>query len=103
MQALHATVALGGLGGCELVLIVAFRRRHVAAGFAAAALLAVLANAFIAGGLSTPHHRYGSRVMLLAPAVALLGGIALGGIALARKPSSGADPPGRRRGPATIA
>ncbi len=77
MQTLHATVALGGLGGCELVLMVAFRRRHIAAGFAAAALLAVLANAFIAGGLSTPHHRYGSRVMLLMPVIALLGGIAL--------------------------
>ena len=57
--------------------MVALRRRHVAAGFAAAVLLAVLANAFIAGGLSTPHHRYGSRVMLLAPAVALLGAVAL--------------------------
>lgn len=77
MQALHAAVALGGVAGCGIVLVVALRRRHVAAGFAAAVLLAVLANAFIAGGFSTPHHRYGSRVMLLAPAVALLGGLAL--------------------------
>ena len=77
MQALHAVVALGGIAGCGIVLIVALCRRHVAAGFAAVVLLAVLANAFIAGGFSTPHHRYGSRVMLLAPAVALLGGIAL--------------------------
>jgi hypothetical protein len=59
------------------VLVVALRRRHVAAGFAAAVLLAVLANAFIAGGFSTPHDRYGSRVMLMAPAVALIGSIAL--------------------------
>jgi hypothetical protein len=103
MQALHAIVALGGLGGCELVLFVAFRRRHVAAGFAAAALLAVLANAFIAGGLSTPHHRYGSRVVLLTPVVAVLGGVALGGVVLARRPSCRDDPPGRRPGPATIA
>jgi hypothetical protein len=77
MQTLHRVVALGGLAGCGIVLVTALRRRHVAAGFAAAVLLAVLANAFIAGGLSTPHHRYGSRVILLAPAVALLGGLAL--------------------------
>jgi len=77
MQALHRVTALGGLAGCGIVLVVALRRRHVAAGFVAAVLLAVLANAFIAGGLSTPHHRYGSRVMLLAPAVAMLGGAAL--------------------------
>jgi hypothetical protein len=77
MQALHAIVGLGGIAGCAIVLFVALRRRHVAAGFAAAVLLGVLANAFIAGGLSTPHHRYGSRVILLAPSVALLGGVAL--------------------------
>lgn len=77
MQMLHRVTALGGLAGCAIVLAVALRRRHVAAGFAAAVLLAVLANAFIAGGFSTPHHRYGSRVMLLPPAVALLGGLAL--------------------------
>ena len=77
MQALHAIVALAGVAGCGIVLLVGLRRRHVAAGFAATVLLAVLANAFIAGGFSTPHHRYGSRVMLLAPATALLGGTAL--------------------------
>jgi hypothetical protein len=77
MQALHGIFAVAGVAGCGVVLIVALRRRHVAAGFAGAVLIAVLANAFIAGGLSTPHHRYGSRVILLAPAVALLGGIAL--------------------------
>ncbi|HVC60922.1 MAG TPA: hypothetical protein VND19_11245 [Acetobacteraceae bacterium] len=77
MQALHLVTALGGIAGCTAVLAVGLRRRHVAAGFAAAVLLAVLANAFIAGGFSTPHDRYGSRVMLLAPAVGLLGGAAL--------------------------
>jgi hypothetical protein len=77
MQVLHRVVALGGLAGCGVVLVVALCRRHVAGGFAAALLLAVLANAFIAGGFSTPHHRYGSRVMLLTPVVALLGGLAL--------------------------
>ena len=77
LQIVHRTTALAGVAGCVLVLAVGIRRRHPAAGFAAAVLLAVLANAFIAGGLSAPHHRYGSRVMLLAPAVALLGGAAL--------------------------
>ncbi len=86
MQTLDTVVALSGIAGCEIVLVVALRRRHVAAGFAATVLLAVVANAFIAGELSTPHHRYGSRVMLLAPAVAVLGGLAL-----ARKPEASVD------------
>jgi hypothetical protein len=77
MQDLHRLTALGGIAGCALVLLLGLRRRHPAAGFAAAVLLAVLANAFIAGGLSTPHDRYGSRLMLLAPLVAVLGGAAL--------------------------
>jgi len=77
MQTIHRTTALAGLAGCALALIAGIRRRHPAGGFAAAVLLAVLANAFIAGGLSTPHHRYGSRIILLAPAVALLCGAAL--------------------------
>jgi hypothetical protein len=77
MQALHAATAAGGIAGCVVVLAAGLRRRHVAAGFAATILLAILANAFIAGGLSRPHDRYGCRVMLLAPAMAVLGGFAL--------------------------
>lgn len=77
MQALHAVVALAGVAGCAVLLGLGLRRRHVAGGFAAIVLLALLANAAIAGGLSTPHDRYQSRVMLLPPLVALLGGIAL--------------------------
>ena len=77
MQTLHAATALGGVAGCVVLLAAGLHRRHVAAGFAAAVLLAVLANAAIAGGLSTPHHRYQSRIMLLAPLVAVLGGAAL--------------------------
>jgi hypothetical protein len=77
MQALHTAAALGGVAGCVVVLVVALRRRHVAAGFTATVLLAVLGNAFVAGGLSAPHDRYGCRVMFLAPAVAVLGGTAL--------------------------
>ena len=98
LQAVHRTTELIGFAGCAVVLGLGIRRRHPAAGFAAAVLLAVLANAFIAGGLSTPHHRYGSRVMLLAPAVALLGGAAL----LRRDVPDARQSPGqsRRRGEA---
>ena len=77
LQALHRAAAIAGAVGCGAVLAVARHRRHVAAGFAAAVLVALLANALIAGGLSTPHHRYGSRVMLLAPVIAVLGAAAL--------------------------
>ena len=92
LRLLHAIVAVGGIAGCAIVLFVAGHRRHAAAGFAAAVLLGVLANAFIAGGLSTPHQRYGSRVMLLAPVVAVLGGVAL-----ARQAAPGDDVPDRVR------
>ena len=77
MQALHAATALAGVAGCLVLLAAGRYRRHVAAGFAAAVLLALLANAGIAGGLSAPHDRYQSRVMLLAPLVAAFGGAAL--------------------------
>ena len=39
---------------------------------AAAAALAILANAFVCGALSNPHDRYGSRIAWLAPFVVLL-------------------------------
>jgi hypothetical protein len=39
---------------------------------AAAAGLAILANAFVCGALSNPHDRYGSRITWLAPFVVLL-------------------------------
>lgn len=77
MQRLHEVTAVIGIAGCAVLLVAGIRCRHRAAGFAAAVLLAVLLNAGIAGGLSTTHDRYGSRVMLLAPMVALLGGLAL--------------------------
>ena len=48
-------------------------RQHPAGGFAAAVLLALLANAAITGGLSGPHDRYQSRIMWLPPLVAVLG------------------------------
>jgi hypothetical protein len=74
---LHRVIAVAGVAACAGVLVLGLRRDHVAAGFAAAVLLAILGNALIAGGLSAPHQRYGSRIMLLAPIVAVLGGAAL--------------------------
>ncbi|HEY1931902.1 MAG TPA: hypothetical protein VGG99_07820 [Acetobacteraceae bacterium] len=76
---LHRAIVEAGVAACLGVLLLGLRRGHLAAGFAAAVLLAILGNALIAGGLSAPHDRYGSRVMLLAPIVALLGGVALAG------------------------
>ena len=60
---LHVGVATGGIFGCLLLL--ARRRRDLATGFAAAALIAVLANSAITGGLSGPHRRYQSRIVWL--------------------------------------
>ena len=67
---LHLAAASAGICGAVLVLVRGVRRNHVAAGFAAAALLAVLANAAITGGLSGPHDRYQSRIVWLPLAVA---------------------------------
>jgi hypothetical protein len=73
LQTLHLAVALAGIAGCVGLLLAASRRRHAASGFAAAVLLALLANAAITGGLSGPHDRYQCRVMWLPPLVAVLG------------------------------
>ena len=76
MQALHLATALAGIAACVALLLSAPRRRmpgHLTAGFAAAALLALLANAAITGGLSGPHDRYQSRIMWLPPLIAVLG------------------------------
>ena len=77
MQALHGVVAILGVIGCCAVLPIALRRRHVAAGFIIAVLLALLGNAVITGGLSGPHDRYQSRIMWLPPALALLATVSL--------------------------
>lgn len=77
MQALHAATALAGVAGCVVLLAAGLYRPHPAAGFAAAVLLALVLNAAITGGLSAPHDRYQSRVMLLPPLVAVLGGAAM--------------------------
>lgn len=77
MQALHETASVAGVVLCGAILVIGLRRRSVAAGFAAATLLALLINAAIAGSLSAVHDRYQARVMLLPPVVAMLGSTAL--------------------------
>ena len=69
---LHLGAASVGICGAVFVLILGLRRRHIAAGFALAALVAVLSNAIITGGLSGPHDRYQSRIVWLPLAVACL-------------------------------
>jgi hypothetical protein len=55
-----AGMALGGWIGADLGLL------------AATCLLAILGNAFVCGALSGPHHRYGARLVWVAPFVVLL-------------------------------
>lgn len=77
LQGVHATIALAGVALCLLLLPLAIRRRHVAAGFLLAVLAVLPISALITGGLSTPHDRYQSRVMWLAPWVAALSAASL--------------------------
>ena len=67
---LHVIVAASGIAGCGGLLL--RRRRDLASGFAVAALLAVLCNAAITGGLSGPHRRYQSRIVWLPAFVVML-------------------------------
>ena len=69
---LHRVAALAGIVAAALLLPVARRRRHRAAGFLAMALLTLPVSATITGGLSTPHDRYQSRIVWLPACVALL-------------------------------
>ncbi|HET7883184.1 MAG TPA: hypothetical protein VFL55_20025 [Acetobacteraceae bacterium] len=73
LQALHAVTAIVGIGGCLALCVSPGGRSRAASGLAAATLVALLANAAIAGGLSGPHDRYQARIMWLPPLVAALG------------------------------
>jgi hypothetical protein len=70
LQTLHIVTALAGVAGCCAMLVTS--RHHPSSGFAAAALLALLANAAITGGLSGPHDRSQSRIMWVPPLVAVV-------------------------------
>ena len=72
LAALHGAVALAGIGAALVLLPIAWRRRHDAAWFLAAALVTLPIGAAITGGLSTPHDRYQSRIVWLPACVAFL-------------------------------
>ena len=82
LELLHAGMAVTGVAGCIVLLLK--QRRDAVGGFAGIVLLAVLANAAITGGLSTPHDRYQSRVMWLPPLVTLIGAAVLQSRAVSR-------------------
>jgi hypothetical protein len=68
LRALHGAVAIASVAGLLLPLC----KRHPVRGFAAATVIALLANAAVTGALSMPHDRYQSRVMWLPTVVVLL-------------------------------
>ena len=86
LAVVHQVVAIAGIVGCILLLPVALRRRHMSAGFLAAALIALPISAAITGAMSMPHDRYQSRIMWLPSCVGL---IALGCL---RRHAIGTDP-----------
>ncbi len=67
LAGLHIAVALGGVAACVVLLPIALIRREPVAGLLLAVLAALPLSAAITGALSTPHDRYQSRIMWLAP------------------------------------
>lgn len=65
----HVPLTLGSMALLPLLLLLAWRRGNLRDTdlLAATVLLALLANAFVTGVLSNPHHRYGARVAWAAP------------------------------------
>ena len=70
----HVPLALASMVLLIGVIALALRRPRYAdlGALAAAAALAILANAFVCGALSNPHDRYGARMVWLAPFILLL-------------------------------
>jgi hypothetical protein len=67
----HVPLTLGSMALLPLLLLLAWRRGNLrdTDKLAAALILALLANAFVTGVLSNPHHRYGARIAWIAPFV----------------------------------
>jgi hypothetical protein len=65
----HVPLTLGSMALLPLLLLLAWRRGNLrdTDKLAAALILALLANAFVTGVLSNPHHRYGARIAWTAP------------------------------------
>jgi hypothetical protein len=68
-NAFHVPLTLGSIALLPLLLLLAWRRGNLrdTDKLAAAIILALLANAFVTGVLSNPHHRYGARIAWAAP------------------------------------
>lgn len=68
-NAIHVPLTLGSMALLPFLLLLAWRRGNLRDIdlFAATLILALLANAFVTGVLSNPHHRYGARVAWIAP------------------------------------
>jgi hypothetical protein len=71
LNAIHVPITLAAMTLLPLLLFLAWRRREIRDVhlFAATIILALLANAFVMGVLSNPHHRYGARLAWTAPFV----------------------------------
>ncbi|HRF07763.1 MAG TPA: hypothetical protein PL193_03850 [Xanthobacteraceae bacterium] len=65
----HVPLTLGSMALLPLMLLLAWRRGRLTDmdKLAATLMLALLANAFVTGVLSNPHHRYGARIAWAAP------------------------------------
>jgi hypothetical protein len=83
LAALHSIAAACGVAGTIAVLLLCSRPIR---GLAATVLLALVANALIAGGLSMPHDRYQSRIVWLAVLTFML--VVLHAVASARQRAS---------------
>jgi hypothetical protein len=69
LNTFHVPLTLGSMALLPLLLLFALRRGRLTDmdKLAATLLLALLANAFVTGVLSNPHHRYGARIAWTAP------------------------------------
>lgn len=67
----HVPLTLASMALLPLLLLLAWRRGELydSDKLAAALILGLLANAFVTGVLSNPHHRYGARIAWIAPFV----------------------------------
>jgi hypothetical protein len=74
MNAVHVPIALASMALLPLIMLFAlWRRSFREVGLLAfTVMLAILANAVVCGALSNAHDRYGSRIIWLAPLVAVL-------------------------------
>jgi hypothetical protein len=74
LNLLHMPLTLLGMALLPLIVLLALRRMIAPdiGWLAAGVTVAVLANAFVCGALSGPHHRYGARVAWIAPLVVVI-------------------------------